>query len=656
MTYRLQLLGPFTLTSPSGAEVPVAGKKQQALVAMAALAGGAPVPRSRLTAVLWGDRGEAQARNSLRQALTMLRKCFDGHGPFPFRITEETLAIDPESLTVDADTLSGRGDAAQPVRGEFLEGIEIPGQPAADWLRAERQRVAGLVADRLAGRLAAADAAGDAQGAVAASRALLEVDPLNETAHRALMRALAASGDRSRALKQFETCRDLLRDELGVEPEAATLRLLEEIRAGAGGAAPAAPESRGAAPAPGTAPTIAVLPFDNLSADPEQEYFSDGITDDIITELGRFRNLNVIARTSAFHFKGRAPLAAEIAETLGADFAVQGSIRKAGNRMRISVQLAETATGRQLWAEHFDRDLADIFAVQDEITGTVAGLVYGRLDMAGQQRALRLAPEKLGAYDLCLRAKALIWKFKPRENLEARALAQRAIALDPQCALAHAQIATTYHLEWLAFWGTERDRALERSYVHAKRAVELDRDDSLARWRLGEVLHYRGEFAESRSQFEAALRLNPNDAESLCMYGYFLSCLAEHEPAMAQFEKATRLDPFDSYAIPWLHGAACYNARRYDDTIALLSRIAEPLAEVYAWLAAANAQLGRTEEAQRQLALFLDAAQSEMPAFPGRRPEDWIVYCSDIGLGLPETAEHFYDGFRKSWPPGDTGG
>jgi tetratricopeptide (TPR) repeat protein len=178
----------------------------------------------------------------------------------------------------------------------------------------------------------------------------------------------------------------------------------------------------------------------------------------------------------------------------------------------------------------------------------------------------------------------------------------------------------------------------------------LDRDDSFARWRVTEALRYRGEFAEARSQFEEALRLNPNDVESRCIYGYFLSCLGEHERAMAQFEWVTRLDPFDSYVVPWLHGSACYNARRYAGAIALLGRIADSLPEVHAWLAAANAQLDRRSEASRHLALFLDAAEAEMLAFPGRRPEDWAIYCMELGIGPPESGAHFFEGLSRAWP------
>jgi len=650
MAYRLRLLGRFELTSASGEAVPVNAKKTQALVAMLALAGGAPVPRSRLTAVLWGDRGEAQARSSLRQALTALRKGFEGQGDFPFRVSEESAAIDPASIIADTAELTG-GDPADAVpHGEFLDGLDIPGQPAGEWLRAERQRLAGLVAERLAARLAVAEAAGDTAAALAAARALIDADPLNESAHRALMRAYAASGDRTRALKQFQACRDLLAAELGVEPEAETLRLDEEVRAGVAAAAPAGPAEPVPAPAPGAPPTVAVLPFANLSADPEQEYFSDGITEDIITALGRFRNLNVIARTSAFHFKGRAPLAAEIGEALGADFAVQGSIRKAGNRVRITVQLAGTADGRQLWAEHFDRELADIFAVQDEITGTVAGILRGRLEAAGERRAYRLPPDQLGAYELCLRARAEIFKFRRRENAAGRALLERALALDPRSATAHAQLSTAYHNDWMMRWVTDGRRALELAHAHAKTAVDLDPDDSRARWGLGEALQYCGTVDEARSQFEAGMRLNPNDAHLLALYGFFLSSMGEDEPAMELFERAGQLDPFDGMVLPWLHGAACYNAGRHAQAIELLTSIVDPLAEVHVWLAAANARLGRLPEARRRLARFLAEAEADMADFPGRRLDDWRPYCLDLCAPRPETGLHLFEGFAMAWP------
>ena len=201
MVYRLRLMGPFELLSPDDRPIPVAAKKSQALVAMLALAEGASVPRSRLTAVLWGDRGEDQARNSLRQAFSALRKAFAEHGDFPFTVTEQVAAIDPMALRTDTAELEEDGELAG--IGEFLEGLDIHGEAAEYWLRAERQRIGKLVSDRLSRRLAAAEAAGDSTAAMTAAEALLRVDPLNEPAHRALARSTAAAGDRAGALRQL---------------------------------------------------------------------------------------------------------------------------------------------------------------------------------------------------------------------------------------------------------------------------------------------------------------------------------------------------------------------------------------------------------------------------------------------------------------------
>ena len=181
-------------------------------------------------------------------------------------------------------------------------------------------------------------------------------------------------------------------------------------------------------------------------------------------------------------------------------------------------------------------------------------------------------------------------------------------------------------------------------------AVDLDRDSSYAHWCLGEIQHYRRKYSEARSQLQEALRLNPNDVDALSMYGYFLACMGDHDKSLAQLERASRLDPYESYMHPWLSGAACYLAGRYEEAVQHLNRISDPLPEVYAWLAAAHGQLGQVEEAQRQAARFLAAAEAEMAVFPGRRLEDWEGYCRDIGCGPAGTADHFLEGLRAAWP------
>lgn len=635
MAYRLRVLGPFQLLDPSGAPLSIPARKNQALVAILALAAGAEVPRNRLMAILWGDRGEDQARSSLRQALAALRKSFP-EGAFPFTVTDRFAAIDPAALTVDA--LSLDVDGGMP-GGEFLEGLDIPGAAAEEWLRAERHRLATLSAGRRLARAERLEAAGDLAAAAEAAQGLVSDDPLDEAAHRALMRIYAATGDRSRALRQFQACCDALRSGLGVGPSAETAGLHDRLRAGDGPAVPVAIPSTGR-------PTVAVLPFANLSPDPDHAYFADGITDDVITELGRFRGFNVSARNSAFRFRDDPAGARAVGEALGARFVVEGTIRKASNRVRISVRLTETSEGRQLWAEHFDRELVDIFAVQDEITGAVSGIVQGRVDADVERHSRRIPPDKLGAYELCLRAKALVWTFRRKENAAARDLLERALELDPMSAAAHSFLSTAHHNAFTCCWVEDRDRSLELAAEHARIAVDLDNRDSRARWRLAEALQYLGDLSRARGQFEMALQLNPNDSEVLSLFGFFLSGMGEHDRALELFERAAVVDPFDSFVRYWLHGVACYNAGRYEEAIDLLTRVHDPIPEIHAWLAACFARTGRADEAARQIGAFRDQAAREMTGFDWGLHSDWEAYLRSFGFGNAAVAAHFLDGIR----------
>jgi TolB-like protein len=251
------------------------------------------------------------------------------------------------------------------------------------------------------------------------------------------MQIHAERAQTAQALKLYEALRERLQQELGVEPELETRQLYESIlyrRASSqttkhsappiqssGRPEPAAAHSSGVLPLPDR-PSIAVLAFENLSNDPEQQYFSDGITEDIITELSRFRSLFVIAYNSSFSFKGKAIKVQDIARELGVAYVVEGSVRRAADRVRISAQLIDAATGNHLWAERYDRDVLDIFAVQDEVARSVASTVSGRVEAAGRDQVERLSPTGLRAYDLVLRARALTLNYTSADNQQALAL------------------------------------------------------------------------------------------------------------------------------------------------------------------------------------------------------------------------------------------
>ncbi|MEE8536255.1 MAG: adenylate/guanylate cyclase domain-containing protein, partial [Kiloniellales bacterium] len=248
--------------------------------------------------------------------------------------------------------------------------------------------------------------------------------------------------------------------------------------------------AEGALPLPDK-PSIAVLPFTNMSGDPEQEYFSDGITEDIITELSRFRSLFVIARGSTFVYKDSAVDARDVGRALGVVYVVEGSVRRAGERVRVTTQLIETASGNHVWAERFDRDIRDIFAVQDEITRTVAATIGGRVEAEGRQRAERTHPNSLKAYDYVLRAQAFYNQVSKQAHSEALPLLERAIEIDPRNARAHMLLGAIHDMEYWTGWTADFSRSLKLALRHGRTAVLLDDTDSLAHAHLGEaLLHY----------------------------------------------------------------------------------------------------------------------------------------------------------------------
>jgi len=673
-TLRLELLGGFTARLASGESLALKGRKTQALLACLALEPAAAQARERLIGLLWGDRGEEQARASLRQALTELRRALGEANADLLIATRDTVALDGAAVTCDAaelDRLAAAGTpeaaarAAALYRGDLLDGMEIADAAFQEWLTGERARLRRQAQGVMARLLAHQSASGEAEPAIATARHLLALDPLDETTHRAVMRLYAETGDRGMAIRQFEACRQALRAELDLDPEAATHALAEEIRQGASGAPRRAPSGRatlaetaagetavGETAAATVKPSILVLPFTNLSGDAEQEYFSDGITEDIITELSRFRELSVIGRTTSFHYKDRAPKIQEVGREVGVAYVVEGSVRKAGNRVRVTAQLVDAESDSHLWAERYDRPLEDIFAVQDEIVHTTASTIAGRIDAVRRHRATQLSEESLAAYDHVLRGKALAYRFTREDNVSARAYLDRAITLDPANAQAHAVLAIVRILDWMAHWVADRDAAFAEAARLAQRAVELDEADSRAHWALGEVFMFQRQFDRARYYLEKAVRLNPNDVESRGIYGFYLTCVGEPDRGVAEFETAQRFNPFDLSWIPWLKGMAHFTARQYDAAIANLERVEVPIAEVHGWLAASYAQVGRLDDARAALEAFLRENERSMAVFPGRRLRDWETYWH-AAVEYRDQAEfdHLFAALRKAGFP-----
>ncbi|MEE8505368.1 MAG: adenylate/guanylate cyclase domain-containing protein, partial [Kiloniellales bacterium] len=290
-------------------------------------------------------------------------------------------------------------------------------------------------------------------------------------------------------------------------------------------------------------PSIAVLPFDNMSGDPEQEYFTDGIVEDIITELSREPDLFVIARNSSFAYKGKSPDIRQVARELGVRYVLEGSVRKAGNRIRLNAQLVDALTGHHVWAERYDRTLEDVFAVQDELTNTIQNTLLQKVRESGMDSALSRAPKDMNAYDRMLRAFGLVLRFNRTDNVEAIREAKAALDLDSGYARAHMVLAWAYLYTVWSAWTDDVEHVIERGYEAAQKAIAADRNDFWGHAALGfaELCLHRHERA--LSALDRALALNPNSADVRTMRGMVLNFLGRPDEGLREVELAIRHNP-----------------------------------------------------------------------------------------------------------------
>ncbi len=382
-------------------------------------------------------------------------------------------------------------------------------------------------------------------------------------------------------------------------------------------------------------PTVAVLPFANLS-DQADEYFADGLTEDIITNLSRFRNLRVVAGASTFHFKGRAVDVADLRARLGAGHVVQGSVRRAAGRIRVSVQLIDAATGLQTWGDRYDGDMGDIFALQDEVTRTIAATLGVKIQDAALRRALTKTTAELDAYDCLLRARRYTWMLRADIHAEARDLLERAVELDPLSSDAHALLANVYLGEH-RFDMNPRPNPIGRAMVHALAATQLDPQNAYARCWLGIAHFFRGENAKFEIEAARALELNPNDAETLADIGHYLAFMGEFERGVALTRRAQRLNPLHP---GWYHFSLArlhFSRGQYRETVEDVQRMGLPdFYWTHLLACAALGHMGSTEAADA-LARILELK----PDFSAR-----TELCK--WNAAPDDLEHLVAGLQKA--------
>ena len=367
------------------------------------------------------------------------------------------------------------------------------------------------------------------------------------------------------------------------------------------GVAGSTPEKRRSGLALPDKPSIAVLPFQNMSGDPEQEYFADGIAEDIITALSKLSQLFVIARNSSFTFKGRNVDIRDVSKNLGVHYVLEGSVRKSGNRVRITSQLIDAKTGGHLWAERFDRDLTDIFAVQDDVTKQIVAALAVNLNEDDRQRLLTEHTDNLEAYDLFLRARELYYLQSKESNSQARELLQRAIELDPGFVPAVSFLSATHILDYMNGWSASPSQSLEEARGAARLALALDDRYPPAHLALGAFNLMSRQHDAAIREIETAISLNPNYAEAHNEIGLILHYAGRSEEALPHFDRAMALNPY--FPGHWLHfpAQAAYQLGRYEAAVAILKRriTRNPNTDASrVLLAASYGQMGLVEEAR----------------------------------------------------------
>src|SRR5438477_1250201 len=393
-------------------------------------------------------------------------------------------------------------------------------------------------------------------------------------------------------------------------------------------------------------PSIAVLPFQNMSGDAEQEYFADGIVEDIITALSRNRAFFVISRNTTFTYRGPAVDVARVARELGVRYVLEGSVRRAGNRVRITAQLIDAGSGHHLWADRYDRELADVFAVQDEISRSITGAIAPGIIAAEIRQAQRKGPDQLDAWDRTVRAHWHIRRFTQVDLAEARRLLEEAIDLDPTNSMAYADLAFARHFEAVFGWGDGSAASHVRLGEAARNAVAADDSDAMAHTALAIFDLFSNRHEEARRRLQRALELNPNSEFARGYLGGSYAFGGDYEAALANLEEAIRLSPRSQLLVIWhlCEGWAALTVERHEEAVVFAARAREANPEfpdIYAVLASAYGQLGNATGGMAAL----DQLSQRMPG----------LTASDERLSRPfaraSDRDRYLEGLRKAGIP-----
>ncbi len=559
----LNMLGEPQVLDADGKDLQISSRKALALMACLALTPGRSMQREDLVALLWGERFDQQGRQSLRQSLYALRRSLGDECAEVLFIDGETIGLDTKRMDsdawrfeelVDAEDEPSLQEAANLHRGRLLAGIAIRDPSFEEWLTNQRQHFRDLHWRGLYRLAKCQKRRRDWTASLDSCRRLLDINPLREKTHRLIMRIHAQGGDRAAALQQYYKCEELLRKELNLEPDMTTIRTYEDIKA----SVPDADEDQSQHPAAATdsgpksdgryfseaRPAVAVLNFENLGGDPSQDYFAQAMTSDIATALSYWRWFPVIGQSSTSAFKNSSMGITEIARELDAQYVVTGTVRLAGTRVRIAVQLLDAATAHHLWAQRYDGSIEDIFDVQDEITEKIVAAVEPELMRAEHNRAFMKRADDLSAWDYVMRADWCKSELTQQRNAEAIKHLQDSIAIDPLLSIAWSHLAHCHWYDGIFGWSTDNESSFLESDKAARKAISLDDADWLAHTMLGLCdMWNRQDYDMSLTRHKRALDLNPSASIAHHSIACSLEFAGQPEEAINHLTTVMRLDP-----------------------------------------------------------------------------------------------------------------
>ncbi len=619
----LSLFGGLVLSTPGGTPVSLPTRKTALVLATLALTGEKGISREALAEWVWPDRNENQAKSSLRQALTAIRKTLPetlgGHelvaDTSMVGLVGPTDLVDVRQFekSIQSDSIDDLFVAAKAYSGELLDGVQLP-QPLEDTIATHRERLhrqALALVERLSEH---ADRRPDARVVceTLANRLLL-ADPVAEAAHRAIIRIRLTEGESNAARLQLDRCKQLLAQHLGADPEDKTTALLDAASAvapiRANETSSAARHAQADVAARPTRPSVVVMPFDNL-APRDDDFLADGIVEEITSALSRIRDFFVIARQSAYAYKGRFVDVREIGKDLGVQYAVEGTVRRGSDRVRITVQLVETRTATQLWSDRYEGDRTELFELQDRIASQVAGAINPSIRASEIERAKSARPEDLKAYDLMLQAFPHFWAHRKEENEKALALYSAALERDPDYGVALAFKAWCHAQQACYLWADEPAVERVKALAMADEAALRVDDHATALTAIGAAYSITTkDQALAASFIDRSLALDPNNAWGWMRAGW-LKFYGREDDAMACFERALVLSPFDPFTFNIYFGMAAVHARsgEFDEAVDLVNkglRAGPGVTWAYRMLANFHARAGNAEESSEALAIFL---------------------------------------------------